>query len=73
MLNESVRRSNSLTALFLPIDGTKPDLSVTIAKAVNLKAATQAMISTLKAPRQKDKDKNDRGRHLRTRSARSAR
>jgi hypothetical protein len=40
----------------LPIDGTKPDLSVTIAKAVNPKAAAQAMISTLKAPRQKDKD-----------------
>ena len=56
MLNESVRRSNSLTALFLPIDGTKPELSVTIAKAVNLKAATQAMISTLKAQRQKDKN-----------------
>jgi hypothetical protein len=29
----------------------KPDLSVTIVEAVNLKAATQAMISTLKAQR----------------------
>jgi hypothetical protein len=41
-------------ALPAPEDGAGTDLGITIAKAVILKTATQAMISTLKAQQRKD-------------------
>jgi Tfp pilus assembly protein PilO len=53
--NEIRSAFQQLNRVLPPNDGTKPDLSVTISKTASLKAATQAMISTLKAQRQKDK------------------
>jgi hypothetical protein len=63
--NEIRSAFQQLNRVLPPNDGTKPDLSVTISKAANLKAATQAMISTLKAQRKRTRAKMIRGRPLR--------
>jgi hypothetical protein len=54
--NEIRSAFKQLNRALPPDDGTKPDLSITIVEAVKLITATQAMISTLKAQQQKDKN-----------------